>query len=232
MKRTNWIRVPLLYAAIAATLGGAAAMPAHAATAAAPTEWDGLVRRPTRGLDAVYVRPDVTFNAYQAVRLLPIEVEFDRNWRPNSNARSTTRRLNDADVQRIRDNLAAGFREVLTERLERGGYKVVDTNGDDVLAVKAGLINVFINAPDPMSAGRTRSYVVDAGRMTLVMQLHDSVTAQLLARAVDTQRGSRNGSMQWASSATNSAEARRAFGRWADQLVRALDTVNGKATPR
>jgi hypothetical protein len=229
MNRSNWLRVPLLMAAMTASFGGATLAPARAATASAPVEWDGLERRPTRGLNSVYVRPGVAFNAYQAVRLLPVEVEFDRNWNPNSGSRGASRRLSDADMQRIRDDLARDFRAVVQQRLERAGYKLVDTNGDDVLAVKAALVNVFINAPDTMSSSRSRSFVVDAGRMTLVTQLHDSVTAQLLARVVDTQRGSNTGTMQWATTASNSAEARRAFGRWADQLVRALDTVNGKS---
>jgi hypothetical protein len=78
-----------------------------------------------------------------------------------------------------------------------------------------------------MSAGRSRTYVMDAGRMTVVMQLADSITGQLLARVVDEKRASSYGRLQWSNSVTNSAEARRAFSQWADALCKGLDEVNG-----
>jgi len=64
--------------------------------------------------------------------------------------------------------------------------------------------------------------------MTVVMQLADSVTGQLLARVVDQKQASSYGRLQWSSSVTNSAEARAAFTAWADALCKALDEVNGR----
>ena len=60
------------------------------------------------------------------------------------------------------------------------------------------------------------------------MQLSDSVTHQLLARVVDTQQGQDIGRMSWTTSVSNSTEARRIIGIWADALRKALDRVNGK----
>jgi hypothetical protein len=192
-----------------------------------PQEWDGLVRVEKKALDHVYVRPKVEFKAYTRVRLDPVHVAMDKNWDPNSGRVGLESRLSSADVQRIREELSKLFRDVFAERLSKSGYPLVDAGGDDVLLVKAALINVSVNAPDSGST-TTRSFVMDAGRMTLVMELADSVTGQMLARVVDTKEGSDTRGVQWANSVTNSVEARRAIAQWADALCRALDTIHGK----
>jgi len=174
------------------------------------------------------VRPNVDFKTYKRVQLDPVQVAMDKNWDPNSEKVGLSGTLSSTDVRRIRDELSKMFRDVFAERLSKNGYPLVETSGDDVLLVQAALTNVYINAPDDADS-RTRSYVMDAGRMTLVMQLADSVTGQTLARVVDTKQGSNTRGPQWANSVTNSAEARKAIGQWADALSKALDAVNGRA---
>lgn len=203
-------------------------MPIANAKESPPQEWDGLERRSNKKLDNVYVRPNVTFKAYRQVVLEPVEVQFDKNWDPNSGTRGISNQLSKEDIEEIRTGLSALFREEFTRRLEKGGYPVVDASGDDVLRVEAALVNLYINAPEKMSAGRSRTYTMDAGQVTLVMQLSDSVTHQTLARVVDTQQGLDTGHLTWTTSVSNSAEARRIVGIWADQLRKGLDRVNGK----
>ncbi len=205
-----------------------AAMSVGTAKEKPPQEWDGLVRRENKKLDNVYVRPDVEFKAYKRVSLDPVEVKFDKDWDPNSGSRSVSGRLSNEDIQQIRTELAVLFRDEFSKHLAKGGYEVVETTGDDVLRVQAALINLYINAPQKMTAGRSRTYTMDAGRVTLVMQLDDSVTGQTLARVVDTQQGMDTGQLQWTTSVSNSAEARRIVGMWSDSLRKALDRVNGK----
>jgi len=65
--------------------------------------------------------------------------------------------------------------------------------------------------------------------MTLVVELRDSVTGELLARAVDTQRGRSTGAMSFTNNVTNTADARRAIGIWATALRQGLDELYGKA---
>jgi hypothetical protein len=193
-----------------------------------PQEWDGLVRVKSKTLENVYVRPNVEFKAYKKVRLDPAHVAMDKNWDPNSGKIGLRGGMSSDDVQRIREELAKVFREVFAERLAKSGYPLVETGGDDVLLVQPAVIDVYINAPDTVNT-TSRSYVLNAGRMTLVMQLADSVTGQLLARVVDTKEASNTRGIQIANSVTNSAEARAAIGQWADALCKALDTLNGKA---
>jgi hypothetical protein len=193
-----------------------------------PETWDGLVQRKAKGIDAVYLRPDVDFTVYRNVVIDPVQVAFDKNWKPNRSS-SVSGRLSADDLQRIKDEMANEFSRIFAEQLTAGGYKVVAKPLDDTLRISAALADVYINAPDTMSAGVTRSYTMDAGRMTLVMELRDGPTGQLLARVIDRHAGRQTGHAQIANSVTNSAEFRLAVTTWAKRLVTGLDNVSGKA---
>lgn len=196
----------------------------------APAEWDGLQKRNVKGLDAVYVRPNVQFAPYKKVLLDPIQVEFSKNWDPNSSTPGVSRDLDATDLQKIKDGLAELFREVFAEELEKGGYSLTDTPAADTLRVSAAIIDLYINAPDAQSssAARTYTFTTDAGSMTLAMECRDSPTGQILARVVDARRGdSMGGTMQWTTGVTNRAEAQQIIKAWARKLREGLDRLNG-----
>lgn len=214
----------------ASLLACAALLAAPAALAAdkPPQQWDGLDRRPSKTLQNLFVRPNVEFKAYKSVRLDPVKVEFDKDWDPNRGVKSASKRLSQAEIAEIRDGLAAGFQKVLADTLTKGGYSLVEEDGEETLRVGPALVNVYINAPERSTAGTAKTFVMDAGKVTMFMELRDSVTGQLLARAVDTVQGQDLGRMQWATGASNQTEANQAFLKWATALRRGLDEVNGK----
>jgi hypothetical protein len=78
-----------------------------------------------------------------------------------------------------------------------------------------------------MTAGRSKTYAMDAGSMTLALQVSDSVTGTLLAVVYDHKRDS-SGRMQWATSVSNRAAASRTLTGWAEQLKRELDAARTK----
>ena len=213
--------LPLVLAAGALVLAGCASTDAV-------TEWDGLVRKPNTRLNAVFVKPDAQIVAYRSVMLDPVQVSFDGNWDPNRGTRSMSARLNSDDVAAIKSDLAELFREIFRDELARGGYQLVDQPGPETLRVTPAIINLFINAPDTSAPGRTRTYTADSGRMTLVVELRDSETNTLLARAVDTQTGRNAGMWTITNRVTNTADARRAIGVWSSALRRGLDELYGK----
>ena len=61
------------------------------------------------------------------------------------------------------------------------------------------------------------------GRMTLKLEIYDSITGDLIATASDRREAPRRGYMQWTTSVTNNAEARRMLQEWAVRLVERLD---------
>jgi hypothetical protein len=198
----------------------------HAAVSkdAPPAEWDGLVKRDMKGLDLVYVRPDVQFPPYKKVIIDPVQVAFSKSWDASS------RRLDSGDLQKIKDALSGMVDAGFTKKLTDGGYSVVTTPDDDTIRLSAAIVDLYINAPDTMTAGRSRTYTTSAGSMVLVMEIRDAPSGQLLARVVDRHSDSGTGRMQWSSSVTNRAEADRAISGWASRLVSELDRVNGKTS--
>ena len=220
---TRHFLLPLLAAGFAVAL-----LPAMAADEP-PKEWDGLARVSSKKIDHLYKLPEADFSGYKRVRLDPIEVEFDKNWKPNDSTRSPSSRLTDSDLQKIREALAEEFRKVFTEELTENGYPVVTENGEDVLRVSAAIVNLYITAPDKMSAGRSRTYTTSAGHMTLVAELRDSVTGKLMARAVDSVQGRDTGPFMMTTSVTNLAAARTGLSKWARVLREGLDAATGRA---
>lgn len=191
-----------------------------------PENWDGLERRKVKGLDNVYVRPNVVFTPYKSVMLDPTAVEFAKHW---EKSQDFNKRPTADEMQRIKDKLAELMRERYTVELVEHGYTVVTAAAEDTLVVKTAIIDLFINAPDLNDPGITRSYTTSAGRMTLVLEARDGPTGQLLARVVDKQEDDHmGGTMMWTNAATNTNDARRIIDVWAKKLREALDRLNGK----
>ena len=128
---------------------------------------DGLARVDIRGVDAAYRRPGADLARYSKVMLDPVQVAFDPDWDPKRTGSNL--KVSAEDRERIRRELAELFMQVFSEELSKdGGAPLVTSAGPDVLRLSTGLADVYINAPDTMEAGRSRTYVMSAGRATLV----------------------------------------------------------------
>jgi hypothetical protein len=198
-----------------------------AAADAPPKEWDGLELRKSKKVDRLYVRPEATLAGYKRVRLEPLEVRFAKDWNPNS-SRSGSDRLTTADFDKIKKGLATEFAATFAKELAKGGYTIVTESGPDVLDMTPLVVDLYVTAPQKMTAGRSKTYTADPGRMTLVAELRDSETGQILVRALDAQNGSTSGMFQLASTPSNMAAANRIITRWAAALRDALDEAEGK----
>jgi hypothetical protein len=215
---------PLGRIAAACVMAGVMAAGRAAAEVPMPSEWSGMQRVERPGLDAVYLRDGASLAKYRRVLLDPVDVSFDRNFEPS---RTTTSRARPdvADTRRIREDLAKLAQRVVRRELEqRGGYPVADAPGEDVLRIRAQIVDLQINAPDVMQPG-VRTYVVNAGEMTLVADLYDSETNALIGHVIDRQRGIDTGpwDLRLANRVTNTAEADRILSMWAGRLRNALD---------
>ena len=196
-----------------------------------PESWDGLSLKKVKGLDAVCVRPDVVFTAYKSVMLDKVEVEFAKNWQKDVNSNSTgfKNKPTAEEMQEIKDGLAELMHEVFLVELTKHGYTVVDTAAEDTLHVRTAIIDLWVNAPDSNDPGITRTYTTSSGSMTLVLEMRDGPTGQLLARAVDGRSDDTpGGQFQWTTKASNSNAARRIMQDWARKLRESLDRINGK----
>ena len=136
-------------------------------------------------------------------------------------------RVTTADMDRIKSELAAEFKKVFTQELQKnGGYQVVDVAAPDVLVLRPALVNLRVTAPDLMSAGMNTVVVSSAGQMTLYLELWDSSTNTILARVIDPGSNVNYSRNMVANRVTNTDEARRVLQSWAQSLRRHLDAVH------
>jgi hypothetical protein len=192
---------------------------------------DGLHRVHDSRAAIVYAQPGADLSGYRQVQLLDAQVAFKKNWeRDQRSSSASSLRISSKDIEEIKNDLAQEFRKVFQEVLDSNGYTVVDAAGDDVLLIRPAIINLDVNAPDTMSAGRSRTYTYSAGEMTLYVELYDSVTGDLIAKAMDRRADrSNDGFYTWTNRVTNKAAADRILKGWADILVEALNEA--RATP-
>jgi hypothetical protein len=156
-------------------------------------------------------------------------VAFKKNWQREQN--DSGLRVSSADMERIKKNLAEEFRKVFTEELTAGGYAITTDSGEDVLIIRPAIIDLDVTAPDPMSAGRSRTFSTSAGGMTLYVELFDGATGEILARAADRAQARDMGFMTWQSSVTNRSEADRMLKKWAGLARAALDRARASTAP-
>jgi hypothetical protein len=190
---------------------------------------DGLVLVPDSTVAAAYLLPEADFSAYTRVMILDTYVAFRKNWERDQQ-RATGTRIKASDMNRIKEDVATLFEEVLREKLTAdNGYPIVDEADYDVLLLRAAIIDLDVTAPDLKKAGRSMSFSTTAGAATLYLELFDSVSGAILARAVDRKTARRPGStLTWSNRVSNSVEAKRIFGRWADLLRKSLDEFHAE----
>lgn len=204
-------------------LATTAAMSAVAAEPPATTP-DGLERVKNSKLDLVYRRPGVDMTGYTKIMLDPVEVAFKKQWTQDF------RQVSKSDRERIRNELAKEFQAIFTEELQtKGGYQIVAEPGADVLRVTAGIFDLYINAPDTMTAGRSRTYALSTGEATLGAELADSESGAIIARAADHVRARESATMQWITRSQNRADARAMLRKWATALREGLDAARGSS---
>ena len=204
-------------------------MNASAEEEAGTFDWDGLVAIEESRVHAAFVNPEADFSVFERVAILDPHVAFRSNWQRDQN-RSRSRNVRASDIERIKTDVAALFKEVFTEQLEAAGYEVVNYADEDVLVLRPAIIDLDVTAPDTRNTGRARTYTASTGAATLMLELFDSVSGDLIGRAADRRAaGNSAGFATAANRVTNRANARREFRVWADKLVEFLDSHYVKA---
>ena len=190
---------------------------------------DGLQLKIHTKNEVVYVKPGATFNQYKRVMILDCYVAMQKGWQQDYNSNEGAdldRQVTDSDVQRIESTLSAEFKKVFTSELQKGGYQVTTTPAPDVLLLRPAIINVRVTAPDLMTAGMDMNVITSAGSGTFYLELW-APPHTLLARALDAQADQQPFAQQ-ANSVTNMQAADIILKKWADDLVRHLDSARGK----
>ncbi len=208
----------------------ALAVAASSATAKAPATWDGLVQVKSKKLGLAYLLPHADFRAYSKVMFDPPQVAFSKNWQRDYNRTSMTLsgRVSDKDVRDAVTQGEASLAKIFPERFTHEGYQVVTEPGTDVLRLGVAIVNLEVNAPERDVPGRSRTYAVDAGEATFAIEARDSLTGQLLGRAVD-RREAGEGPTYRRNYSSNLADFEALFDNWARIAARGLTDLKASS---
>lgn len=188
-----------------------------------------LVEKDNRG--ELYANPDVEWSRYTQIQLQEAPVSFRRHWQKDQN-RTDPFKVDARDMEKIRNSLSELFRQVFTEELTKnGGYTMATSPGEQVMMIKPAIVDLDVVAPDTDNAGYRLQYTDSSGRMTLKLELYDSVTGELLATASVRMEDPRRGYLEWTTSASNRADAQRLLRKWAVVLRQKLDKASNHPPP-
>lgn len=189
--------------------------------------WDGLVEVKPKRIDAGFLLPGADFRPYKKIMMDPVEVAFKKDWMKDYNRDTATlsQRLTQEDIDNIAKAARENFEEVFTEAYREAGLEIVTTPGPDVLRLRPGVMDLYIVAPDNMTAGRSRTYTTEAGEALLFLEVRDSTTGALLGRALDRRNTRYTGQVQLSNRVTNLSDFRTLFKQWADISVKGFEDL-------
>jgi len=222
----------ILSAIAAVTIAaGCSSTPAFQEGPDAEVTHDGLTRIDRTVMDAVWARQDIDLSGVTKIMFHGLGVQYRNDSGPYSGragtgsirARSSTSEFQlDADTRAL---FQEEIRGAFLEEFQRSTvFEVVEEPGPDVLGVHVGLLDVVSRVP-PDSVGRSRVYLDSVGEATLVLELRDSVSNTVLARAVDRRAAQSTGTMIESSPPRNRAEVRRLGRHWGQILRDGLEAM-------
>ena len=186
---------------------------------------EGLHRVPDSKLAIVYADPDADLSVYDSVKILEPYVAFKKNWeRKQRSSSAHPLALRSADIEKMKVTMANEFTDVFTQVLTEGGYTVTEQAGENVMLIRPAIIDLDANAPEVARSAGSQTYVKSAGEMTIYIELYDSMTGDMIAKALDRKVDRSSFSYYtWANPATNAAASKRILKGWANILRDALD---------
>lgn len=218
MKLIGYLLVALLMA------GCATSTPTVDTSAGAEMTFDGLYPIKGGSADAAWARADVDLTQYSKLMLEGVGVEY----RPGGESGRMYSARSSADHFEVTEKQKADFEalmaEVFREELGKSShFTLVDEPGPDVLLIRGSLLDVVSYVPPDTMSGRDRIYLSRVGEATLVLELRDSITEAILARAIDRRAAESQYQVRESNRVTNRSEVRRLAGTWARMLRTRLD---------
>jgi hypothetical protein len=141
---------------------------------------EGLQQVSARNFEAAFVRPGVTFANYGKLMVDELELAFRTPDREQNQFP-----LGEDQKTRFRAAMATAFGEELG-KLE--AVDVVIEPGPDVLALHVRVQDIVARAPGRRVGGGRAGFALETvGEMTLVLELRDSQSDEILVRAFDRQ---------------------------------------------
>ena len=127
--------------------------------------------------------------------------------------------------EKNRERLTKEVSEIFGEELAKSErFTRVEEPGQNVLIIRGGLHDIVSRTP-PELITRGEIYIRSFGEATLVLEVIDSMSGEVLARAVERREAGSSSGMTAANTVTTWAEVRRLTRRWATTLRNGLDNL-------
>ena len=179
-----------------------------------------------------WVHPDADFTQYDKLYLW--EAEFDyRDVGPARRTRSTmmsTRKrefgISDADREKFEEVVAEAF----VKEIQRAkNFKLVDEVGPNTIIMRGGALDIISRVP-PETVGRSEIYLASIGEATLILELIDAETGEVLAVVAERRAmGGQPGGIDMMTMPTNSVTVISDVRRWSTRAASKLRTELDKA---
>ncbi len=204
---------------------------------------DGLYPVKRSSFHDAWVKPGADVSSYDKIWLELASVSYKRH--PDARRHRGTR-SNFALSDRQMDDFRRYFLEEFERELAKDElFGLTEAAGPTVLRIQAHIIDLIVKVPTEQSARREFIFTSSTAKMTLILELYDSISGEILARVADRREARQPGrdasDLYYSSSVTNVDALRRTFRRWARILRRRLDEVaqlgpielpaEGSATP-
>lgn len=214
----------LTVTSIVLAAGCASTTPSVDTTDEAGMSFDGLYPVKGGSADQAWARPGANISQYSKIMLQGVGVEY----RPGGESGRLYHSRTSSDHYEISDKQKERLQEILREAfLEELGkserFTIVSEPGPDVLFIWGGLLDVVSFVP-PEPMGRSEIYLSRVGEATLVLEIRDSVSEAVMARAVDRRAAENSSGFRESNRVNNSSEVRRLARTWARLLRDRLDT--------
>ena len=197
---------------------GPAPLPTVSTGPDAEVSIDGLYRVDNSIMQLAYAKPDLDLSPYTALMLDPVSVAYQENPGPGADFELTKRQM---------ETLKEIFQtEVVKALTEDDGYELVSEPAPNVLEVTTYLVDLVVRVPTERTGGRNRNFAVSYGEVTLIIELRDSQSREILARVGDRRDPTRSpGELVEVSPTFVRSDVTRMFRQWATFMRERLDQI-------
>ena len=174
-------------------------------------------------LDDVFVRSGSSLDQYEAVYIKWPEVLFRKHWQRDQNRQRDGEKIREQDMVQIQERVAGQLVTILATEFVERGVEVVSAPAPGVLIIDAQITDLDVVGPATFAATQVSTFSEYSGSMTLVVQLLDGASDEVLVWSRDEQREVRRGYLQSRTRSINNRDSKEMIGNWAEDLFETLD---------
>ncbi len=192
----------------------------------AEVSYDGLHAIDNSIFKAAWADPDIDFSRYDKIMAGGAFFEYRAVKKTSGTSRARASATKFYIDEKAREKLKELTSEIFNEELAKSSrFSVTDAPGPDVLIIRGGLHDIVSKVP-PDIIGRGEIYISSVGEITLILEAVDSMSGEVIFRAVERRAAERGGGMAMRSNSVNTrSEVRRLIRRWATTLREGLDSI-------